>query len=69
MQACSRCNDAAGFWIMGKHARAARRPWCLSCITAFLDADQVTMLRIEAAALPRRSSARGGDRRRAGRQG
>ncbi len=33
---------------MAKDARVARRPWCLSCITESLDADDVTMTRIEA---------------------
>ncbi len=61
MHACSRCNGVAGFWIIGKHARTTRRPWCLSCITEFLDAEQVSMTRIEAAR-PRRSAARRGDR-------
>jgi hypothetical protein len=33
---------------MAKDARVVRRPWCLSCINEFLDADDVTMTRIEA---------------------
>ena len=48
VQACCRCKNAAGFWVMAKDARVVRRPWCLSCINAFLDTDDVTMTRIEA---------------------
>jgi hypothetical protein len=48
MQACCRCKNAAGFWVTVKDARVVRRPWCLSCINAFLDTDKVTMTRIEA---------------------
>ena len=48
MQACCRCKNAAGFWVMAKDARVVRRPWCLSCINEFLDTDDVTMTTIEA---------------------
>ena len=48
MQACCRCKNAAGFWVMAKDALVVRRPWCLSCINEFLDTDDVTMTRIEA---------------------
>jgi hypothetical protein len=47
MHVCCRCNGAAGFWVMAKNAKVVRRPWCLSCATAFLDPDDVTMTRIE----------------------
>jgi hypothetical protein len=49
MQVCCRCKNAAGFWVMANNARVVRRPWCLSCITEFLDTDDVTMTRIDAA--------------------
>lgn len=55
MQACCRCKNAAGFWVMAKNARVVRRPWCLSCITGFLDPDEVTMTRIEAVPRARRA--------------
>ena len=48
MQACCRCKNAAGFWVMAKGAFVVRRPWCLSCVTEFLDRDEVAMTRIEA---------------------
>jgi hypothetical protein len=48
MQACCRCKNAAGFWVMAKNALVVRRPWCLSCVTEFLDKDEVAMTRIEA---------------------
>jgi hypothetical protein len=57
MQACCRCKNASGFWIMDKHARVVRRPWCLSCINAFLDTYDVTMTRIEAVPHTRRAFA------------
>jgi hypothetical protein len=32
IQLCVRCRqNPAGFWISGRDARVARRPWCLSC--------------------------------------
>ncbi len=46
MHTCCRCENAAGFWVMARDARVVRRPWCLSCIIAFLDADEVTVTRI-----------------------
>ena len=49
MRACCRCKNAAGFWVIAQNARVARRPWCLSCITEFLNKDEVTMTRIAAA--------------------
>ena len=49
MQACCRCKNAAGFWVMAKNAQVVRRPWCLSCIAEFLGGAEVTMTRIEAA--------------------
>jgi hypothetical protein len=55
MQACCRCKNAAGFWVMAKNARVVRRPWCLSCINAFPDTDDVTMTRIEAVPGTRRA--------------
>ena len=56
MQACCRCKNAAGFWVMAKNARVVRRPWCLSCITEYLDRAEVTMTRIEAVPRARRAS-------------
>jgi len=47
MQACCRCKKAAGFWVTAKDALVVRRPWCLSCVTEFLDEDEVAMTRIE----------------------
>jgi hypothetical protein len=58
MQACCRCNSAAGFWVMANGTRVVRRPWCLSCITEFLEPDDMTMTRIEAAPRTRRAFAR-----------
>ena len=58
MQACCRCKNAAGFWVIARDARVVRRPWCLSCISAFPDADDVTMTRIEAVPRTRRAFAR-----------
>jgi hypothetical protein len=46
MQACCRCKNTAGFWVMAKDAQVVRRPWCLSCITEFLDLEQVRISRI-----------------------
>ena len=57
MQACCRCKSAAGFWVMASNARVVRRPWCLSCITEFLNKDEVTMTRIEAVPGARRAFA------------
>jgi hypothetical protein len=48
MQACCKCKNAAGFWVMGRDSRVVRRPWCLLCIAELLDNDEVTMTRIEA---------------------
>jgi hypothetical protein len=32
IQLCVRCRqNPAGFWISGRTARVAHRPWCLSC--------------------------------------
>ena len=60
MQACCRCKNAAGFWVMAKDALVARRPWCLSCVTQFLDEDEVSMSRIEAVPPARGSFAKDG---------
>lgn len=49
MKRCCRCNKAAGFWVMAKDAQVVRRPWCLSCIDAFVDRDAVRMTTIETA--------------------
>jgi hypothetical protein len=59
MQACCRCKNAAGFWVMAQDARVVRRPWCLSCIAEFLDNDEVTMTRIETAPHARRTARSG----------
>ena len=60
MQACCRCENAAGFWVMAKDARVVRRPWCLSCVADFLDKDKVAVTRIEAVPPARRASVWGG---------
>jgi hypothetical protein len=32
LQLCIHCQqNPAGFWVGQQHARAVRRPWCLSC--------------------------------------
>jgi TetR/AcrR family transcriptional regulator, fatty acid metabolism regulator protein len=52
MKPCCRCTKAAGFWVMAKDAQAVRRPWCLSCIDAFLDRDAVKVTMIRPGAAP-----------------
>lgn len=59
MQACCRCKNAAGFWVMAKDAQVVRRPWCLSCISEILDLDRLRLTRIEAVPRPRRAFVRG----------
>lgn len=61
MQACFRCKNAAGFWVMAKDAHVVRRPWCLSCIAEVLDKDETAMTRIEAVPRLKRAFA-GGER-------